>query len=232
MIKNYVIWTEDGEEHEDGFENVYNQEKIEQIADLTGCNIYMTDLQASIRDLKDITGQFKIFAMTEGCALNDLTSIADLLHAFFDRIGFSTDIRPAQDFESPDDILVYDFNTAEFYNLNDYNTVDNVLWLNPDKDWVHEIFTDYMTSTVLAVDTDTAKDLDIWDGSNLYTSNHAEHETFYKVVEQDGQPVRDTYLVCRGSDWEGVHSTAKVMCLSELTEYLKSIDRSPDDYLD
>ena len=34
MIKNYVIWTEDGEEHEDGFENVYNQEKIEQIANL------------------------------------------------------------------------------------------------------------------------------------------------------------------------------------------------------
>lgn len=65
-----------------------------------------------------------------------------------------------------------------------------------------------------------------------YTENKFTHQYVSKVLEMDGEKVDDLYLLIQISDYQGDIPVAAILDKENLKEYLESIDRDINDYIE
>ena len=217
--KNFRIWKND--DYQLG--TLYSESEIDKVVDLSNDTYFIVDLEPS----KDTIDQLNSRINSE----ISFTEKEDL-EAYLDSIGIDADVHDCEDIEFSKSVIVYERETNAFYDLEEFDTVDavqhwdghNWVWDYKTEDWTEE--------TLVTVDDDSERCLDEWDGSNFKTGSMGLHADIYKAIEVDGEDVTDMYLLRRTSQWEGEQDTGEVMSKDELIDYLKSIDRDPDEYLD
>ena len=73
--------------------------------------------------------------------------------------------------------------------------------------------------------------LDEYDGRNFTTGGIGEHQSVRKILMRNGEQAEGEYLLISTSQWEGSHTMADIMSLSELEEHLTKINRDVFEYL-
>lgn len=142
------------------------------------------------------------------------------LEKFLEEQGFENiEMEQLDYYADKEELLIYDMNIYEFYNLNDVETVQVYEWMAGTNREIEEI----AELTEVVVDEDYVS-LDTWDGSNFTFNNDVgRHARVYKVIESDyGDD--NLYLVEYWSQWQGEHATGEVKSREELIEFLQEHD--------
>lgn len=126
------------------------------------------------------------------------------------------------DYTIIEDALCYNMNDNEFFNLNicESETCSTYEWWD-GSNWKTEYAGEETTVTEITVLDEVYKNLDEWDGSNWKTGTNFYHEEVYRVLELDGEPVEDMFLLHEWSQWQGDHSTGRVLTKDELEQHIK-----------
>ena len=147
----------------------------------------------------------------------------DDLEKFLQNIGIEFDsIDFVPDYTKPEEMLCYDRDNREFFNLSSAEAYPTYQWWD-GSNWKY-IFAEDVTITEVTVE-DESTSLDEWDGNNRTCGGTGLHQCYYKVLEMDGEPVQDTYLLVRWSQWQGSHDTGEILTNTELDRHIADLHR-------
>ena len=235
----YQIWKDDYSfydyEDEAKFGMLYNKKDIKEGVNLDGDYFYTTNLTSGDCDHSFLTQQFEEFQELyndeEDDDIADMDTL-ELLELFFEFLAIDTEVRPGIDYEEVCDMIIYDVEAMEFANLNEYDAVKYVKYLDSNSNWREHVADGYnVTISEIIVDSATKKCLDEWDGRNKVTGGVGEHQYIYKVATIDDEEVDDMWMVQKSSQWQGVRDMAAIMKKDELINYLEEIGRDPIEYI-
>jgi len=153
---------------------------------------------------------------------------------FLEKIGFENpEVTAADDFPEISEKIAFDVYEQEFFNLADSMTISVYEWLDGNN-WKTVIIDDN-TDTISIVISDQYVDLDEWDGRNMVTGGIGEHQRIYKILEIDGEDVRNKnmFLLNKWSQWEGTHETGEILeNLDDVKKHLNNIGRDVNKYIE
>lgn len=153
----------------------------------------------------------------------------DMLAEFLVDIGYKeVEVERAPTYISQDDLLVFDINNREFYNLNNYS-VETVYSYTSEE--IIELTND-ITETKLEISL-VSVSLDEYDGKGFSTSGQFYHEDVYKIFTFDGENVEDKYLLKCWSQWQDDHPTGEIMTSKEIQDHIIELGgRDVEEYMD
>lgn len=207
-------------------------ETTENIGEEGGMLIPATEITSSI--LLDNVRCYIINGMAMDSAVIDALNEKDALAViedeedvsnFLTAYGIHFDaLEVAGDIETARDVVVYDTYNREFSNLTDFNATPTYQWWD-GSNWKTVHCYDGMTVTEVVTEDGFTQNLDEWDGSDWNTGGQKfYHEHVYRVIELDGKPVEDTFLLWESSQWQGSHDTARILTKDELTAHIEALN--------
>lgn len=152
----------------------------------------------------------------------------DIYHfeSFFEELGYKVEVSHSEMYEDVRETLVFDMISKEFANLAECYAVNVYEYFDGSNKKIVEID----SVTYLEV-SESAVDLDEWDGNNFTTGGVGLHESVQKIKKMDGRNVEDYFLLVKESQWQGSHDTGEILSKDELEFYLHSINRNVDEYM-
>ena len=220
MAKEVQIWARD---NEDAGMVVYPDD-VEQKYNLYGCSyikfpsVAADEAQGLIKKLNQ--------------ALSELDGylVIDDVEDFLQDNGITARYEHCNDEENTVNypVLAFDNHEHDFFDLCNCNEMDVYRYWD-GSNW-KTIWAEDCSITSFEI-SENKVCLDEWDGRNLVTGGVGLHEYVYKVYQENGGKVEDTYLVVYSSQYQGVQDTANVMTEEELQKHLKEINRD-EDYID
>ena len=214
-MKNLKLWNVNGNEN-----MVVYQEDIKRVVDLSNSLYFETSLNPETTELKELNVKAEE-ARPEVDYSGDLES-------WLKDIGFDANATACRDYEEENNTIVYDKDQNQFFNLLETESFESVEWWNGG-DWQLDILFDTSDETEIATEDDGIS-IDEWDGSNWQTGSIGRHETYYKIVEVDGDTVKDMYLLYCSSQFQGEYSHGEIMTLEELQNHMKELGRDLEKY--
>jgi hypothetical protein len=115
--------------------------------------------------------------------------------------------------------LYYDVDNREFFTLDEYDLVPVYQYWN-GSNWIFVECGEDITVTEVTVEDETCNNLDTWDGNNWNTGSNGLHQDVFRVLELDGETVKDTFLLRHWSQWQGDHDMGQVMTAAELEAHI------------
>lgn len=151
----------------------------------------------------------------------------DDLAEFLNSNGIEYDsIDYADDYELVRSVVVYDRDEKTYSDMADMYTEQSYKW-HDGSNWKTEFAGNDTTVTEVTTEDEKFKDLDTWDGNNWNTGGqNFYHEYVYRILEVDGKPVEDMFLLCEWSQWQGDHETARILTRAELEDHIKALQEA------
>lgn len=139
-------------------------------------------------------------------------------------------IRWADDFTSPDEeVWLYQPEDGKWCKPNQLERFKIYEWWD-GSNYQREVLEPYEVETVVTI-TEQSVCLDEWDGSNWRTGEIGHHEYVHLVLDLDGKPQKDLFLLVHQSQWQDEHTTAELMDFEELRNHLMELGRDEAKYL-
>lgn len=196
-------------------------EDIKQVADLSGCLYFNTHLNPETVNIDELN--------TKLAESNLEITYAEELQEFFDCIGIDANVSGCKDYEEIDNVIVWEENTNQFFNLADFDSYSCCEWWDGNN-WVQDILFDGCDETEVVTE-DEPTSIDEWDGHNFVTGGVGLHEQFYKAISVEGDAVENTYVLYKYNQWQGSYSQGEIMDIEELKAHLADLDREPENIL-
>ena len=218
-MKNFQIWESDFNQQSDRGGMLIPDKEISQMIDFTNMSVCsITDL--AVTEIKYLNEKLKDW--------NPLYDEEDLKE-FLTEEGYKFgSINFLSNTESPQEIVCFDFDNKNFFNLAECDTYSWYQWWdgsNFKEEWAGE----NIGIIKVAVEDVKYLDLDEHDGNDWCTGGiRFYHETVYRVVTLDGNKVDNMYMLCEWSQWQGDHETGRILTQDELDEHLEKIGYNID----
>jgi len=154
--------------------------------------------------------------------INDITEMEEFLTE--QEIEFSS-VEWLPDLPVHQKLLYFDTHNQQFDDLLLCDYISAYDWWNGNNH-KNESAHDSITVTIVDTEDDPYLDLDKWDHKcNGYCTGGQQfyHEVVYKVINLNGEKVRDAYLLRCSSQWQGSHPQGVVLNKDELDAHLKEI---------
>lgn len=152
------------------------------------------------------------------------------IQEFLTRIGFGdVDVQLAEDYPLSQNLLAFDYENQEFFNLKEAEVTKEYVWWNGGG-YKTIILDENYEETELVI-SDVYVNLDEWDGSNFVTGGIGKHQEVCKIFQIDGSKAYDLFLVRKWSQHQGEHQTGLILDFAGLVEYLQLINRNKPEYL-
>ena len=200
-----------------------DKEKIESRAWVSDHTLIVDNVKADAEEL-----QKKLNESSE--KIRDVYEMGE----FLEKIGFEDpDVMAADEFPEFEEKIAFDIYEQEFFSLADSATINIYEWWNGSS-WRTFVIDD-STDTIDIVASDQYVDLDEWDGRNMVTGGIGEHQRIYKILEIDGEDVRNKnmFLLNKRSQWEGTHETGEILeNLDDVKKHFNNIGRDVNKYIE
>lgn len=213
-----VLWS-------DGYSDeafLIDKEEVEERACVDEQTLIIENIKADIGDLQKRVDEW-----------DEKINEAWEMEEFLESIGFAeAEVSWAKEYPEIEETLAFDCWEQDFFYLTDCATIKVYEWWD-GSNW-QTLVLDENTSETEIVISEAYVDLDEWDGRNYVTGGMGEHQRIYKVIEMDGENVRDKdiFLLNKWSQWEGSHETGEILeGLDEVKKHLKSIGRDVEEYV-
>lgn len=155
----------------------------------------------------------------------------DELQEFFQKHDYNVEVRLLSEWESvKEDGFLFFPQDFSFCKMSELET-NKIYEYWDGSNWRILCLESYETAEEVVVSEDEVC-LDRWDGSNFYTESKFSHQYVSKVLEIDGEKADDLYLLIEISDCQADIPVATILDKEDLKEYLKSINREMNDYID
>jgi hypothetical protein len=222
MTKKYQIWEQQNEWEEHGM--LIPAEDITDMVYAENYSWYQID--GTTGNVDDLVEKLEAacFAAVDADEDFELADNDDL-ERFLQDTGIEFDsIDFVPDYAKPEEMLCYDRDNREFFNLASVETYPVYRWWD-GSNWKHEFGDDESVTVTEVTVEDESTSLDEWDGNNHTCGGTGLHQCYYKVLEMDGEPVQDTYLLVRWSQWQGSHDTGEIMTKEQLDRHIAELHR-------